>query len=196
MIRPRKTRLAAARAFLRQEKRRENNTISGVGSTIQATRRVRALLNRLILNHRVQSLVNVPCGDGRWIAPIAGRVDYLGLDLVPEVVERSHGDCRVLDLVTEVPPAADVILCRDLLQHLTTDEALACVRNLQAAAPQLLLITSHDVPRNRDLMPRADGWGFRPLNLTLPPFPAIKLAPRLSVVERGKKRLLLIPLGS
>jgi len=103
-----------------------------------------------------------------------GGARYVGVDIVPALVaadrERHGGPGReflVRDLVRDDLPAADLVLCRDCLVHLSGRDALAAVANLRRSGSRLLLATTFpELRANRDIV--TGQW--RPLNLRLPPF--------------------------
>ena len=64
---------------------------SGPGSDPNSTRRYRRALARFMRKNRVRSVVDLGCGD--WASSRLidwSGIDYLGLDAVPEVVERNQ----------------------------------------------------------------------------------------------------------
>jgi hypothetical protein len=72
-----------------------------------------------------------------------------------------------MDLVGDRLPAADLILCRDGLVHLSLTEACGAIENCRASGARLLLTTTFpDCAANRDI---ATGE-FRRLNLQIAPF--------------------------
>jgi hypothetical protein len=99
---------------------------------------------------------------------------------VPELVERlqrefgrqmhEQGQGRrflVLDLLRDPLPAADAILCRDCLVHLSNRDAAQALANLRGSPANWLIATTFpEVTENRDI---ATGQ-FRPVNLCLPPW--------------------------
>lgn len=151
---------------------------SGVGSSLHATRRVRTELPGLLRALGVRRLLDVPCGDFHWMAHVdlaaAGVERYVGGDVVPALVratrERHGGPGRgfvEVDLTRGPLPAADAVLCRDCLVHLSFANvwrALAAVR--ASGARHLITTTFPDRLANADV---ADG-DWRPLNLARAPF--------------------------
>src|ERR1700730_10549875 len=61
---------------------------SGLGSEIDATAALRAELPRLLRKLAVTSLLDAPCGDAGWISRVDLGVRYLGVDIVPALIER------------------------------------------------------------------------------------------------------------
>lgn len=148
---------------------------SGYGSTLDATRQARAGIEALIGEYGVASILDVPCGDFNWMQALRFDGAYTGGDIVPDLIAANtarHGTDRrrfqVLDLVADTLPAADLVLCRECLNHLSLTEAAAAADNLGAATRRLLVITHYpDHPENAD---QPASFRYRRLNLTLPPF--------------------------
>src|ERR1700704_6109119 len=61
---------------------------SGLGSEIDATAVLRTELPRLLARLGVTSLLDAPCGDAGWINHSSLAVRYVGVDIVPDLVER------------------------------------------------------------------------------------------------------------
>jgi len=150
-------------------------TASGWGSTLARTVVIRGLLADLLESVGARSLLDAPCGDFNWLRYVDLRgVEYTGADVVPELVERNRKECGgegrrflVLDITRDVPPRADVILCRDCFTHLSFKHIRAAVANFRRSGSAFLFATTHSlVARNRD----APSGGWRPVNLMLPPF--------------------------
>lgn len=148
---------------------------SGQGSSLDQTARIREALPDLCRRLGIGSLLDLPCGDCHWITQVAlPDVWYTGGDLVPEIVERNiarFGEPRRrfmrLDLTASQLPAADLLLCRDGLVHLSVRDIAAAVRNIRRSDIHYLLTTTFtSEPANRDIT--TGDW--RPLNLELPPF--------------------------
>jgi SAM-dependent methyltransferase len=102
---------------------------SGPGSDVGATRPYRAFLERFLRDHWVRSVVDVGCGDWTSTRLLDWQgADYLGLDVVPELIEanRAQYGCPgvrfdLIDLSADPLPPADLVLCKDVLQHLPND---------------------------------------------------------------------------
>lgn len=155
-------------------------TLCGVGSTVAATSAMRPELTRLLRFLEVKTLLDAPCGDFNWMsqADLSG-IDYIGLDVsaanVAAATARESADGfapkskRVIEasiLYGELP-AADVMLCRDFLQHLPNKDVRRAISIFQTSDIEWFLVTSHRNEHNHDIGGRGD---FRPLNLEKPPF--------------------------
>lgn len=149
-------------------------SVSGPGSTRERAESFLAELIRLATSLPVETLLDAPCGDFNWAGPLADAVPfYVGVDVVPALIDANQRHagprrqflCR--DLVHETLPAADLVLCRDGLVHLSNAEVRAALGNLRRTGARWLVTTTFagDHP-NADI--RTGNW--RPLNLERPPF--------------------------
>lgn len=153
---------------------RNDVPLSGEGSTIEATRELRTELPALLERIGATSLLDVGCGDFTWMQTIELPCPYIGVDIVSSVVDgnqsRFGGPQRRfehLDVVEQAAPAADVVLCREVLFHLSLDDARAALRNMLKSGCRYLLLTSDaDTGFNADI----DSGDFRMLNLMRRPF--------------------------
>lgn len=149
-------------------------SVSGDASTLRETAALRRVLPLVIEEHGVASILDIPCGDFRWLQHVPLDVRYTGADIVPEIVaaNRAHHASPtrqfvVLDATADRLPRADLVLCRDLLIHLSLRDCRSALANFVASGSRLLL-TNHFTgrPDNPDIV----SGDFRPINLCRPPF--------------------------
>jgi len=154
-------------------------TPCGAGATLAYTAAIRADLPRLFKEYGIGSVVDAGCGDFNWLSAVdLSGIDYLGLDVVPELIA---GNTRkyavpnirfaVRDIAAKALPPCDLTLCRFVLIHLPTAQALRFLRNIQSK--YLLAGTYPDAfnaPAPRDWEGWAAARNFRPVNLEKPPF--------------------------
>jgi hypothetical protein len=146
---------------------------SGKGSGMERTFRVRAALPGLLDELGVTSMLDVPCGEHDWLATVDLRgCDYIGCDIVADLIERNRRKYperrfEVLDLCEARPPDADLVLCRDLLVHLSFADIERALGNLLGVQGRYLLCTTFPgVETNQDSVTGK----HRRLNMTRPPF--------------------------
>ena len=159
---------------------------SGVGSSLDSTRVVRAKLPEALRQLKARVLLDVPCGDFTWMEHVdLTGVEYIGGDIVPSIVEQNNrlhatGARRFvhLDLTRDRLPDADVLLCRDCLVHLSYENIGAVLANIARANVRYLLTTSF--PGRNDNYDVPDG-DWRALDLQAPPFSFPE--PVLTIVE-------------
>jgi hypothetical protein len=156
----------------------DSESRSGTGSGLAATERIRAGILSTIEHLKIHSIVDAPCGDFYWLSKLAlaQRLDsYLGLDIVPQLISRNKEtwaakgiSFELADLTKQVPPRADLILCRHLLIHLPFEDCFRVLRNFQRSGSRYLMITNQPhIQRNDEILFTGS---FRPVNLCLPPF--------------------------
>lgn len=150
-------------------------SISGVGSDLDATVSIRAALPGLLSELCIKTILDAPCGDFNWMkqVPLAG-INYIGMDILPQLIQKNiamhHTSGRefiVGDITRDPMPNADIVLCRDCLVHLSNRLGLKTLSNFhRSGATYLLTTTFPEVTANHNIPSGA----WRPLNLTLPPF--------------------------
>lgn len=161
-------------------------SVSGRGSTLARTEVIRRALPALLESVGARSLLDAPCGDFNWMRHVElGVVEYVGADVVPELVARNRAAYArpgrsfvVADVVKDRLPRADVILCRDCFIHLSFRDIHSALANFKRSGSAFLLATTHaSVAENEDIP--TGGW--RSVNLRLPPFNLPE--PRQLIVE-------------
>jgi SAM-dependent methyltransferase len=147
---------------------------SGSGSTLEITREYRAYLQEFIKTHRVTSIVDAGCGDWRFSSTIDwADASYLGVDIASDVIEavrRKHEKGKIafrVGDITEELPAADLLISKDVLQHLSNALVQKFIRNnLKRGKYKWVLLTNDRGSGNADTVP----GGYRAIDLAAPPF--------------------------
>lgn len=148
---------------------------SGQGSRPEFNAEYIATLQRFLQLNDIGSVVDFGCGDWQFSRLIHwGDIHYTGIDIVDSVVAANrelHASDRVrfqhFDGLASLP-AADLILVKDVLQHLPNQLVQEYLDHFKAQY-RWLIITNDDLPQselNQDIV--AGAW--RPLRLDLPPF--------------------------
>jgi hypothetical protein len=174
---PAAVQVEGARRFLRLQQGLRRESVSGPGSTMNATSEVRTWLPQVLHHLRVRVLADIPCGDYNWMASVDLPCDYRGYDVLVELIEANRQNYpwratafEVLNAVEQIPKAADVILCRDLLVHLDLDDAQSVIENFKASGSPYVILTTFPGQPNHELAQSYPGWGWRPLDMEAPPF--------------------------
>jgi Methyltransferase domain len=124
---------------------------SGMGSEIDATAMLRAELPRLLERLAVASLLDAPCGDAGWINQADLGMRYVGVDIVPSLIERLqaraaageiNGEYHLADITRDPLPRCDAVLCRDALVHLSFANIAHAVANFKASGAAWLIATT------------------------------------------------------
>lgn len=152
-------------------------TRSGAGSFVATTRELRAWLPRFLTAFEVRRMADIPCGEWGFMAEVPlGDVEYVGCDIVREVVEKNANRYPMhrflhLDATREVPPNVDLIFAKDLFQHLPNALVGDALGNFVASGARLL-VTSCDTfppPESNAARPHRAPF-FAPENLAAKPF--------------------------
>jgi hypothetical protein len=147
-------------------------TPCGYGSTAAATKAQRHWIPRLIDKYGIKSIVDVGAGDLNWIRGTDLRgASYQALDLVPR-----KSEVKQFDLIKEIPPAADLLMCLWVLNHLDIDSCRLALGNLKASGSKYLLMTDRPI------------WHHEQ-----PPEIVMEYVEELKLNEKGD-RILLCPL--
>jgi SAM-dependent methyltransferase len=147
---------------------------SGTGSTLEITREYRAYVEDFMRKHSVKSVVDAGCGDWSFSSAIDwGHASYLGIDIASDVIavvrskhETDKIKFQVGDITDELP-AAELLISKDVLQHLSNTRVQKFIRNnLRKGKYKWVILTNDRGSENRDI---ASG-GYRAIDLAAPPF--------------------------
>ena len=159
-------------------------SVSGSGSTLKYTKNLRGHIPKIVEDFNITSIFDGPCGDFNWmrqllpdLLPGGHRVDYVGGDIVSEIVDNNNRRFRQdgvrfiqIDITSDELPKADLMICRDCLFHLSFASIEAFKSNFLRSGIKFLLTANHinDPFRfdNRDI----ETGDFRLIDLFSPPF--------------------------
>src|SRR6266852_6317636 len=144
--------------------------------TLQSNRRAfTEIYERQLWGYRasVSGVGSTPEGSRSIGVDLPGII-YIGVDVVSDLIERNRRaygredrSFLVADITKDRLPAADVVLCRHCLIHLTNKQVSMALRNFKRNGIGYLITTSFpSLDRNTDIWPGS----FRPLNLEAAPF--------------------------
>jgi SAM-dependent methyltransferase len=153
--------------------------ISGMGSLPSNAIPYLSKLQEFIIKYRIQSVVDVGCGDWELSKLINwGSITYYGYDAAEEVIEndiaRYGNDDRhfvACDAIHADLPEADLMICKDVLQHLPNSFIHDFISQLRKYKYCLIVNdigfeARYDRKLNHDI-PMGSG---RCVDLTKPPF--------------------------
>lgn len=163
---------------------------SGAGSTLEATDTIRQELPRILRELDIRTILDIPCGDMLWITEMQWPpgVTYIGADIVPDIIEDNRKKFpgvkfKTLDITKSYIPTVDLILCRDLLGHLTSADVLKAVRRMRYSKSTWLLATTF--PEKKSDLGDIETGQWRPINLEAMRF---GLGPAKSYLNEGCER--------
>jgi|GEM_PF-357563 len=148
---------------------------SGGGSDAAVAEEYCAYVRQFVRDRNVRSLVDLGCGDFRVGKQLlVPGTSYVGIDVVPSLIERNNREFgggaisfQVVDAITQRPPAADLCLVRQVLQHLSNDQVSDILDNCRSF--RYLLVSEHlflngKYPVNMD---KPHGFDTRPSGIRL-----------------------------
>lgn len=177
---------------------------SGQGSRPEVTEVYRIVVERLIGSSDVRTVVDAGCGDWEFARLIDwSAVTYTGFDVVPGVLATNranfsspHVAFEYADLSTSRLPPADLLLCKDVLQHWPIDAISRFLATNRGRYRYMLLTNDvasvHCPPESLNGAIPMGAW--RTLDLEKPPFhlhPAWRLDYKVGA-EWTKRVLLLV----
>lgn len=128
-------------------------SLSGPGSGPIATAHVSGQIVELAAELGVRSVLDVACGDGYWMPDLPG---YVGIDVARAAVHAARqrhpdrhyriGDIRRLRLAP-----ADMVIVRDVIQHLSLDDGVEVIEAIRSGRHRWLLASTYIGGDNVDI---------------------------------------------
>jgi len=171
---------------------------SGEGSLVKNALPYIKFLKDFIVENKIKSVVDLGCGDWTFTKTIDwSGVDYTGIDVVPSVLQNnkrlySKPNVRFIcaDATKVKIPKADLLICKEVLQHLSDQDVKAILK--QAKNYKYCLFTNDVDPltrtsNNGDI----ESGAWRTIDLTKPPF-NLNGNEVLSYDAHGNKKVVLL----
>jgi len=148
-----------------------SESISGVGSSQEATAKIREGIKALIEKYNIKSILDIGCGDCNWFPLVGFQGRYTGVDTVAELIDKNrekypHLRFLHLNAVADRLPKADLIIARDCLVHLSRADQNRLLENIYRSGSQYFLTTTFPNHKNRIIS--TGSWA--PLNLQESPY--------------------------
>lgn len=161
-------------------------SVSGSGSDLVQTEAVIKELSNLFRDLKVGTVLDVACGDFYWMNHVdLDGIKYTGVDIVKDMILQNKAKYKkenikfeCLDLIKDELPKADIVICRDVLVHLSYDNIFSALKNICRSKSAYFLATNFMTHKNNNIS--TGNW--RPLNLKEPPF---KFPEPLKVISEG-----------
>ena len=149
---------------------------SGPGSSLHNNKKLLSLMCDFFKNNNIKSISDYGCGDFNWMKHFDFEsVDrYLGVDIVEEMINQNTSKYETekikfkkLNIIEDdIKEKFDVILCKDVLFHLSYEDAKSVIENIKKSGSTYLLSTTFIDFINKDI--KTGQW--RPINLEFDPF--------------------------
>jgi hypothetical protein len=153
---------------------RATGSLSGDGSDLGSTASIKQRLPELLGILNTKTLLDLGCGDFNWMKDLPCPQRYIGVDIVPDLINLNaalHGSekrsFQVLDATVDPLPQADTVLCREVIFHLSFRDIGRLIENMRTMGASFLIATTDESIRFNADIPSGD---FRNLNLTRGPF--------------------------
>lgn len=166
---------------------------SGAGSTKEATANIRQELPDILKKLDCKTLLDIGCGDYNWMKRIELPCNYIGVDIVQEVIDHNQkhyaGDTvsffKKNAIEDPLDFSFDVALCREVLFHLSYQDGLRLIENVVASEARFFITTTNiHLEENKDI----PTGKFRNINLNIAPysFPESELLIRDDFVSKDR----------
>lgn len=171
VVRHRSKRLAgmtvrnAFNEIYRKKMWQQGASLSGLGSEGKWAEDYLAVVGAYLNSVGARSVVDAGCGDFSIGSRIAPNVDsYIGLDISSFIVNRNRElysnvnnvEFHQFDLINDPLPNADVLLVRQVLQHLSNKQIESALQNIEASGIKRILITEHSMKADTIVAPNLD----------------------------------------
>ena len=149
---------------------------SGAGSKLENVKEYVDILQKYIDKPEIKTVLDLGCGDWEFSKFLdLSSVSYLGVDVVESVIESnstSYSSFNIKfisrDITTYEIPKVDLIICKDVLQHLCNKDVVTILVKIITSS-KFSLITNDFKPENTENKD-IDNGDYRCLDLTLSPF--------------------------
>lgn len=149
-------------------------------------------LPQLLKQLQTKSILDIPCGDFSWLSSVdLVFSDYTGGDIVESMIQNDINQYAnekrrflKLDILKDVLPKADLVMCLYLFIHLSLDDCLKSIKNIKKSGAKYLLADTYpSVKENKNI--QTGMW--RPLNLNISPFnfPEPEYRINMKTLEKG-----------
>jgi 2-polyprenyl-3-methyl-5-hydroxy-6-metoxy-1,4-benzoquinol methylase len=148
---------------------------SGPGSSLSVNTLLLNLLEEFIKNNNILNIVDCGCGDFNWMKHMNFSFieSYVGIDIVAPLIEEnnfkySNSKIKFIksNIIIEDIPNSDMVICKDVLFHLSFNDALKVLENIKKSNVKFFVSTTFYDFKNIDII--TGDW--RPINLEMAPF--------------------------
>ncbi len=142
---------------------------SGTGSEPQNNEEFRKILTKLVKDNNAKVFVDAPCGACKWtkvwleeLKAEGIKITYLGFDIADDAIKLARENLAPLmdyhtikiehaDISSSKLPQADILMCRDTLQHLSHDTIQKAIKNLNDTQSKLYILGGYPHGTNKDI---------------------------------------------
>lgn len=128
---------------------------SGKGSEIKNTRVIRNILPKIIKKYNIKNMLDCPCGDMNYISRVLKKVNvkYTGIDIVDNIIQENkikypQYKFKQLNVIDQKLSNYDLILMKDLLNHLSFKSIKKIFKNIKNSKSKYLLLNNNNLKKN------------------------------------------------
>jgi SAM-dependent methyltransferase len=153
-------------------------TGSGPGSSVKNSEEYRQSLLSILADENINSVLDYGCGDWQFSSLINWDkyiTSYIGVDVVPFLMEENTkkyaNNIIKFETVTKswIFPTVDLIICKDVLQHLSNEIVRNLIENFVSHSKFLFL--TNDITHNKKITNQDCKNGkFRPIDFLKEPW--------------------------
>jgi len=156
-----------------------DGTRSGPGSSIESTIKIREEIPKIIKKYKIKNILDLPCGDFYWFANMINELEikYQGGDIVSEIIKANNLRYKKknikftkIDITCDKIPEADLLICRDLIFHLSYSDINKLFLNLKKSNIKYILVSWHDLEKHNIDNKNIKTGSFRFIDLFKDPF--------------------------
>lgn len=135
---------------------------SGSGSQIAVARKYCEMVKEFVMRHDVKTILDLGCGDfnvGKNLQVQGAK--YVGIDIVQPLIDRNINEFgsnniefRCVNIIVDELPEADLVLVRQVLQHLSNDQILKVLNKLKKYP--FVLVSEHYPAEGVHVVPNID----------------------------------------
>jgi len=150
--------------------------ISGFGSTPENTIAYVECITDFFKKHSIRSVVDAGCGDWMFSRYMNWKgIDYIGIDVYGKIIDRNNQEfandhiCFIKgDILQMTLPKADLLLCKDVLMHLSNASIIQFLEKTKKF--KFCLITNNFPNKGQKFNYNIRKGSGRKLDLSKPPF--------------------------
>ena len=173
------TSIFKSRHWLHSDQPEEYSSVSGPGSNINTEQTNTLILSLLdfISKHKINSILDMPCGDFLWMNKLLEKSNisnYLGVDIVEELInqniklyEKDHIKFKTYDIVDfQTTKNFDLVFMRDFFIHTNNKDIKKILFNIKEMDVKYFAFENYEISNNIDVTTGK----HRKINLKLNPF--------------------------
>tara|TARA_B100000427_G_C15300791_1_gene503948 strand:- start:39 stop:575 length:537 start_codon:yes stop_codon:yes gene_type:complete len=138
---------------------------SGVGSEDKNTQVIQKILPRIIQKYNIKTMLDCPCGDMNYMSKIlpSVNINYMGADIVNDLIvdnKQKYPNYKFMqfDVVNQKLSTYDLIVMKDLLNHLSINNINKIISNIKNSGSTYLLLNNNKQETNGNSVLTAPFW--------------------------------------